>query len=222
MSRIFLLVLILISTKNIFACNWVKPNKITLDSLFSEGVVLQRDKTIAIWGTATENNLPVEVSLQDQNVKTTTENKKWKVEFKPLDAGGPYTLKVSSNTSTLQIPSVYVGDVWLAGGQSNMLWQLKNTVEGKAYIASQSKDDYIRLYKAKLGYNREPNIADCNGISLGTWKAANKDTVPTFSAVAYHFARNLREKLNVPIGIISTPVGGSPIESWISHDYYLK
>ncbi len=203
----------LLLSLSLLSSTLLAAEKITFNPIFSEGAVLQRDQAIAIFGMATSDNLPVEVSLQNQTVKTVTKDKVWRVVLKPLTAGGPFKLTLNKS----EVKNIYVGDVWVAGGQSNMWWPLKDTAFGVQDIRNQKDDPYIRFFSVKIGAWNFPNM---DGSTPASWIGASKATVPYFSAVSYYFASNLRKKLNIPIGILAVSVGGSPVESWIAKTYY--
>ena len=182
----------------------VNPN-----SLFSDGVVLQRGVSVPVWGTANEGE-KVTVRFQGQTVATTTRNGHWLVRLKALKAGGPFTLSITGDNSML-ITNVLVGEVWLCSGQSNMEFQLARAANAQEAIAAAG-DPQLRLYKVPRGATDTPQ-AD----APGTWNECTPGTAATFSAVACFFGRDLRHALRAPIGLISSSVGGTPAEAWTSH-----
>jgi sialate O-acetylesterase len=182
----------------------VKPN-----SLFSDGVVLQRGVSVPVWGTANEGE-KVTVSFQGQTVVTTARDGRWLVRLKRLKAGGPFTLTISGDNS-ITINNVLVGEVWLCSGQSNMAFQLSRAANAKEAVAAAG-DPELRLFTVPRSVMDTPQ-AD----APGTWKESSPETAAGFSAVAYFFGRDLRRTLKVPVGLINSSVGGTPAEAWTSH-----
>jgi sialate O-acetylesterase len=191
--------------------------EVRLPSVFSDHAVLQREKPIPVWGTA-EPGEKVTVSLHKQTVKTVAgANGAWSVKFSPEKAGGPYVLTVQAR-NRLQRNDILIGDVWFASGQSNMQFplmgfndamRLKN---GEEEIAHASQPN-IRLLLIKRAAVSEP-AADQDSV----WTECSPETAKTFSAVAYFFARDIGSSEHVPIGIIDSSWGGTPISSWLSHE----
>jgi len=182
----------------------VKPN-----SLFSDNAVLQRDMKLPIWGTA-DNDEKIKVTLGDQTAETTAKDGKWSVELKPLAAGGPHTLKIAGANNTVEAKNILIGEVWLASGQSNMQWSVKASADPKETTAA-AKYPQIRLTTIKRGGAAEPQ-SEANV----KWQECSPETVGDFSAVAYHFGVALHKHLKVPVGLISTNVGGTAAQRWAS------
>jgi sialate O-acetylesterase len=182
-----------------------------LARLFGEGMVLQRDARLPVWGWGVPGRA-VQVSL-DGVARTTTTSPAgaWRVTLPPQRAGGPHRLVVRSGPDSVMLGDVLVGDVWVASGQSNMEWPLVNTRDAAAAIAA-ANDRSIRHFKVPVSFAKAPE-ADLAG---GSWAAADSQHVGSFSAVAYYFARDLRKSVDVPIGILNTTWGGSRIETWMS------
>ena len=183
----------------------VKPH-----GLFTDGAVLQRGVRVPVWGAANTGER-VTVEFQGQKVNTTAKDGAWKVWLKPLKAGGPFTLTVSGE-NTVEVKNVLVGEVWIASGQSNMEWPLTATKTGEQAIAG-SADPELRLLTIAKATSDTP-VREVTA----RWMEAKPDTTPRFSAVAYHFARTLRQRLKVPVGIIHTSWGGTYAEAWTSRE----
>jgi sialate O-acetylesterase len=182
----------------------VRPN-----SLFSDGVVLQRGGSVPIWGTASEGE-KVTVKFQGQTVSTSAKDGRWLVRLKHLKAGGSFTLAIAGDNSIL-ITNVLVGEVWLCSGQSNMAFPLSRAENAPQAIPA-ADDPELRLYTVPRGATDTP-LKDVPGV----WKECTPETATSFSAVAYFFGRDLRRALNVPVGLIHSSVGGTPAEAWTSH-----
>jgi sialate O-acetylesterase len=184
----------------------VKPHP-----LFSDGLVLQRGANCAVWGTAAPGEkIAVEVGLPDKSAAGSDAADKdghWLVRLPEMAPGGPYTMSISGNNK-VTLKDVYVGEVWVASGQSNMEQALANTANAKEAIEA-SKDAKLRLFTVPHKVSAEP-VHEVNG----KWAECGPDTVKSFSAVAYYFGRDLRKHLDVPVGLIHASWGGTIAEAW--------
>ena len=179
--------------------------------LFSDGLVLQRNARIPVWGWA-RSGAHVSVSLNAQTRTATTDaTGAWRVSFPPMKAGGPYELTISSAATRLTIRDIVVGDVWVASGQSNMEWPVSSS-DSAALVIASANDPSIREFAIPHSYSDQPE----RDVVGGSWAHADRDHVGRFSGVAYFFARDLRKSINVPVGIIHTSWGGANIETWMS------
>lgn len=180
----------------------------TVADVFTDHMVLQRNALVKIWGEAKSGSL-VEVRFAGQLRKIKAAKGKWQVTLKTGEAGGPYKLEVINGNNKVSFQDVLIGDVWLAGGQSNMEFALRRVKDARTEI---SLADYpqIRYYKVPRKFYPEQEI------SKASWNVCSPQTASEFSAIAYYFARNIHKELNVPIGIIQTPVGGTTAEAWTS------
>ncbi len=188
---------------------------VKLPALFSDGMVLQRGIKCPIWGTADPDE-KVEITYEFTGeggafLCTADEKGKWKADFSKLEtAGGPYTITIKGATNKITLNDVYVGDVWICSGQSNMEMKLKDCADAAKHKEA-SKNPKIRLFTVPHKNSAEP-LKDVNS----KWVECGPDTVGGFSGVAYFFGRDLQKALDVPIGLIHTSVGGTPAESWTS------
>ena len=183
--------------------------KVKLPKLISDGMILQRNTDVNIWGWADANE-NISVSFVGSTYNTIADNKgNWKVVLADLKPGGPYQMQINSIT----INNILVGDVWVCSGQSNMELPMRRVSWNYPSEIEHSENKYIRQFLVPDKYNfDEPQ----NDLSSGTWKSAFPENTPDFSATAYFFAKFLYEKYKVPIGLINSALGGSPVESWIS------
>jgi sialate O-acetylesterase len=185
---------------------------IKMPAFFSDKMVLQQETGAKIWGSA-DANQEVKVSFAGQN-NTTKTNKggDWSLEFKGLKAskkGAVMTIEAGKDKK--QINDVLVGEVWLASGQSNMEWKMSST-SSKESIATDN-DDLLRIYISGNITSIKPSTD-----FAGSWKATKPENTGGFTAVGYEFAKELRNKLNVPVGIIECSWGGKPVQSFISDE----
>ena len=193
--------------------------EIRLPKMLSAHGVLQRDRPIHIWGWSDPGEC-VRVAFHTQVAEAcATEIGTWSTYLLPEAAGGPFTLTVTSktgNTARATVDDLLVGDVWFASGQSNMEMPLKGfgagtlVKDGDKEIAAATHPQIrlLRLEKRATAYPLDDITA--------TWTGCTPETAADFSAVAYFFGRELQQKEHVPIGLIDSTWGGTPIESWIS------
>lgn len=196
---------------------------LSLPEIYQNGMVMQRDRYLPLSGTADAGENII-VTIAGQTHHATANNRgEWSVTLRPLTAGGPYELTVSDSRQKLRFTDILAGEVWLASGQSNMEFPLFSDAEADASIAS-STDDKLRFYNMKPIAGTNPRqwpdsiIAATNRLEHfrpAHWAATKPENAGNLSAVAYYFARQLRDSLRVPVGVISNAIGGSPCESWI-------
>ena len=177
----------------------------TVSRLFSEGMIAQRNAVVPVWGTAPLGT-SVTISLDDSHHEVQAgADGTWQGSLEPHPAGGPHRLTISAGDSTVEIESLWFGDVWIASGQSNMAWPVVNAADAENEIRS-ADDPRIRHFKVPYSWSYEPEPS----LAGGEWHPADSEHVGAFSAVGYYFARSLRTSIDIPIGIINTsrgPVG---------------
>ncbi|GAA3752497.1 sialate O-acetylesterase [Flavobacterium ginsengisoli] len=184
--------------------------------IFSDGMVLQRNKQIPIWGFADANE-SVEIHFNKQIKKTTADkNGKWTVNLAAEKAGGPFELIVIGKNQ-ITIKNVLVGEVWICSGQSNMEFQVFKTMNAEKEISSA---DYPMI--RHFGVAQDLSGTPKDDLKQGKWEEANKENVGNFTAVGYYFARKLYSELKIPIGIINTSWGGTNVETWTSREAFEK
>lgn len=191
---------------------------VSLPSIFSDNVVLQREKPIPVWGWAAPGEKII-VKFHDQQVSARADKQgKWTVKLKPENAGGPFTLEIQGN-NRIEIKNVLVGEVWFCSGQSNMEMYVKHSYDNRyEQDIKNANNSQIRHFKV------ERIISDSLKSNVGSdgWKLGNDSaSVAEFSSVAYFFAKKLYEELNVPIGIVNSSWGGTMVETWISKEAML-
>ncbi len=186
-----------------------------LPALVSDNMVIQQSTQINIWGWADKNN-KVEIKPSWNNIVISTSSDKegkWKTTLQTPKAGGPYSIKISNNNETITLENVMVGEVWLASGQSNMEMPVKGyasePINGNNELILHSKNPKIRMITIKR--NSSPQAVED---FVGSWKEASPNNTGDFSAVAYVFAQKLNRVLDIPIGIIHSSWGGTPVEAW--------
>ncbi|GAA0892572.1 sialate O-acetylesterase [Fulvivirga kasyanovii] len=182
-------------------------------------MVLQRDMKIPVWGNSAPGaHITAELGGKQVTTKASQEGK-WKVDFPKFKAGGPYTLKFYEKGKAgeaIEFNNVLIGDVWLASGQSNMEWQVQQAKDAENEIA---KADYPNIHFLFVEHDKK--LTPQTDISSGQWKVCDTANVRELSAVAYYFSRKIHQDQNVPIGIIQSTWGGTPVESWTSREKLL-
>lgn len=187
-------------------------SQVRLPQLISDGMVLQRDTKINVWGWASPSE-KVTLKFNGMTYKTVTgANGRWYLKLSATKAGGPYNVDiVASNKITIK--DVLVGDVWFCSGQSNMVTPMERVKEKYPQEIAAAKYPQIRnFYISTLSDVRKEH----DDLPPGKWINANPKDIMTFGAVSYFFAKQLFLKYHVPIGIINASVGGTPIQAWIS------
>ena len=191
---------------------------LTVHSLFSDNLILQRGKPCPVWGTGVAGER-VTVAFGEQT-KTTevSEDGSWQVTLDAMEASSlPKTMTIRMGDQTLTAANVLVGEVWLASGQSNMDWRVSQLPAEQQTAIQSAENNQIRQFS--MAIRRSKQIpADVEG---GHWDTCAADTVGSFSAVAYYFAAQLQEELGVPVGILLAAQGGSSIENWVDHQLIL-
>ncbi|NRA37098.1 MAG: sialate O-acetylesterase, partial [Planctomycetes bacterium] len=180
----------------------------SVNSLFSDGMVLQRQSEIKVWGTDIAKQA-ISVQLNDNTVKTAADkNGSWSLQLPAMKAGGPYALTIQGS-STIEIKDILIGEVWLCSGQSNMAFPLEWLKNADNPLSEKLPE--LRLFKVEksCGGNLKSDVK-------GSWSNANGN-IAKWSGTAFHFGRYLHQHLKVPVGLINSSVGGTPLESWCDH-----
>jgi sialate O-acetylesterase len=189
-----------------------------LSQFIGDGMILQRDVPVKVWGWASPHE-QVSISCQgiDDTAYTTEADStgRWGKVLPPQPAGGPHTLTIQTADSTVTVRDVLFGDVWLCSGQSNMETPVSRVMPLFGNEIMDYSNPHIRYVKIPLACQFQ---GACSDILPCRWQALSPETAPSFSAVAYFFARELYEKTKVPVGIINSSVGGSPAEAWMSEE----
>ena len=191
---------------------------ISLNSLFSEKMILQQSSIVPIWGSASPNEI-IEISTSWGETTSTkvTELGKWKVSLNtPLGGYDTYQITIKTSSEVLKINEVLIGEVWLASGQSNMEMTFNyccNTTDYSAEEILNANNPFIRMFDVKKTVGKTPLQT-----IEGEWISAKGNQITDFSAPAYFFAKKLYKNLNVPIGIIHASWGGSDAEAWMSRE----
>tara|TARA_B100001175_G_scaffold317516_1_gene334739 strand:+ start:1949 stop:3619 length:1671 start_codon:yes stop_codon:yes gene_type:complete len=202
-----------------------QSNDLSLANTFSDGIVLQREKLINVWGLANPNkSVTLNFGEETKSIKADAKGK-WSIKIGPLKASSESrTMTIRSGKSEVKIADIIVGEVWVCGGQSNMAWTLRGSTDADIEISSANFNE-IRFLKL-------PNIASPTKLDdfpigkptdwIGKWQKAITPQVQNCSAVAYYFAKRLHRQLQVPIGIIENSWGGTMAQHWCNKDTLRK
>lgn len=206
------------------AADRTRNGSLRVAAVFSDHMVLQRETPVAVFGTAPAGGRVVVDLMDDQGVTVAQTmavaqaygeheiEAPWLAILPALPASGPYTLRVSHETNRLEFADVMIGEVWLAGGQSNMELELHTSEHGAEEIAA-ADDPLLRFYNTPKAGRIDESAEATSG-----WEPALAPQVAGMSAIAYHFGARLRAQLgaDVAVGIIDCYIGGTSITSWMS------
>ena len=198
--------------------------KVRLANVFTHSMVLQQEKPLNVWGTADAGE-PVYVKVGNHTAKTIADAEgNWSVRLEPLEASAkPVKFIVKGKKNKIELSDVLVGEVWLASGQSNMEYSMNN----HPHYAKPRQGDPDRLLHEyeqasnpmiRLLYVRKD--LKCDTLPTSGWQKINRESLKPFSAAAYFFAKALQDSLKVPVGILSSSWGGTPIETWTPAEMY--
>ncbi len=188
---------------------------VRLPVIFQSNMVLQREKPVQVWGWADPNE-KVNVMLNGRSISVITNRYgKWRGELPALEAGGPYELFIHGKNKII-FKNILIGDVWICSGQSNMQWNIGQTGYVEKDTALIQRAD-IRLFTVQIDMDYMPR----DDVKSSGWETLNKDNIKTFSAVAYHFGKQINRELNVPIGLINNSLGATAVETWMSNEALL-
>ncbi|XP_061574872.1 sialate O-acetylesterase [Cololabis saira] len=186
-------------------------------SSYGDHMVLQRAPQRAVlWGFGPEGTL-VTVSLSPGKQKpspVTVSGGIWQVTLDPVDAGGPYNVTATSKAGTAALTDVLFGDIWLCGGQSNMLFKTSQIFNASEELALSDKYPHVRPFMVALNTS-ETELTDLIQVEL-PWSVPTASVVGKFSAVCWLFGRYMYEKLQYPVGLVESCWGGTPVEAWSS------
>jgi sialate O-acetylesterase len=188
--------------------------QIRLPKLISDGIILQRNEKVKIWGWASPKE-KIKLEFKSKTYSTETDEKgNWAIILPAQKAGGPYEMVLKASNK-ITIKDILFGDVWICSGQSNMELPMERVKEKYGEVIKNSKNSNIRQFLVPDKYDFKKPQTD---LDSGNWIAANPETVLSFSAVGYFFAKEIYEKRHIPIGLINSALGGSPVESWMSDE----
>jgi len=185
--------------------------EVSVPSIFSDNMVLQRDIKTTIWGWADPGEeIKVTINSQSRSTKTDS-NGSWTVKLEPIEAGGPFELRIEGE-NRIKLTNILVGDVWICSGQSNMEMRVRHVNDSDNEVADALHSN-LRLFQITNDLSPESRN-DCEG----RWEECRPSTIGDFSAVGYFFGRKIMRELDVPVGLINSSWGGTTVEAWMSPD----
>ena len=196
----------------LFSLAYSGYSKVSVPAIFGDHMVMQKETKVSVWGWAkTNEEVKVIPSWDKQAVyeyKVGTDAR-WMFDIATPKAGGPHTLTIKGH-NTIIIEDIMMGEVWLGSGQSNMEWSLNLGVDDAESEAKRADYPEIRFFTAYSAVSDFPQQH-----MAGEWGVCTPETVKNFSATMYFFGRELHSELNIPVGLIHSSWGGTPIEVWI-------
>src|SRR5699024_7683589 len=190
----------------------IKQQGLEIPPFFSDGMILQRNKALKFWGWDAPNTSLILLFKEQEYHTRVDEEGYWEVFIESQPAGGPYVLKIEG-TSQQMLQDIYFGEVWLAGGQSNMELPINRV---SPFHPSEIEGINLPLIRQFQVTQTQNFHAPQEKTESGKWIKAIPSEIQEFSAVGFFFAKKLYESLDVPVGIYLTAVGGTPAEAWIS------
>jgi len=180
--------------------------------IFGSRMVVQQTQPLPVWGRSAPHDT-IHVSLGKSRAETQADAKgHWKLRLPPQTHGGPFQMVIRGTAAQRTFDDVFVGEVWLCSGQSNMEFPVKDALNSRSEIAAAAHPR-IRLFQVPNAVAKQPQDDCC-----GSWMTCSPSTIGDFSAVAYFFGRELHRQLDVPVGLIDASWGGSLCEAWMSHE----
>ncbi len=202
MKRITILAALMIAALQCFGA-------VRLPAVLSNGMVLQRNEPIKVWGWA-DGDEKFEIMWNGETYPVCAQGDgRWKTELPAMPAGGPYVMKVGD----IELHDILIGDVFLCSGQSNMELPVRRVTDMFAEEIAGYENSFIRHYAVPQTFDFNAEQEDTPDSS---WKPCTQENVMSFSALAYFFAKELYEKTGVPVGLVNASWGGTPVEAWMS------
>lgn len=196
---------------------------ISIPEIFSDNMVLQQKSEVTFWGWAkTGETVQIKADWMDTEKSVKASNQgTWKIVVPTPEAGGPYNISIKGYNE-INLKNVLIGEVWLCSGQSNMEWSANSGIINGEEEINNANYPEIRLFQVLNSTSHYPQDH-----LTGEWRETTPETMRSFSAIGYFFARRLHEKLGVPVGVINSSWGGTPAEAWmpeevIENDDFLK
>ena len=189
---------------------------VVMPPIFGDHMVLQQGVTLPVWGSASPCE-HVSVSVGNLSEETVADaSGKWRITLRPLPSSSDPLVMVINGNNRLELRDVIVGDVWICAGEANMAFPLSDAASGKE-SDEKIADEKLRFFQYESSFElNEPQIETQAVPRKGRWVVCSQESAPTFSAVGYFFARDLRTSHHLPIGMIQCTKKNSPIVSWIS------
>lgn len=184
---------------------------VRLPAILSDGMVLQRNQPIKVWGWADcDETFEISWNSETYQVKAYADGR-WEAELPAMPAGGPHVMKIGE----IELHDILIGDVFLCSGQSNMELPVRRVTDMFAEEIAGYENNFIRHYAVPQTFDFNAEQEDTPASS---WKPCTQENVMSFSALAYFFAKELYKKTGVPVGLVNASWGGTPVEAWMSEN----
>jgi sialate O-acetylesterase len=188
--------------------------RLSLHTLVSDGMVLQRNANVKVWGWS-EPNEEISVRFLNHSYRTTADSTgRWSVTLMKLEAGGPYEMEIEGRDKIV-LHDILIGDVWICSGQSNMQLPMARVKDKYADFVEKTVNSHIRQFDVPEHYDFH---TPCDNTEKSKWQSVSHETILNFTAIGLFFAKQLYEIDPVPIGLIKTAIGGAHIEAWMSRE----
>lgn len=192
--------------------------QLKLAQIFNDQMVFQQGEQIPVWGKSEDTSI-VKVEFCGQRRVTSATKGEWFVTFLPAPVGGPYEMRITCGKEEILLKDIMVGEVWIAGGQSNMEFVLEKAYSGKDEIPVANYP-LIRYFDVpRVSYLHPETEIEESEFNKNGWKVCTPENSGSFSAVAYHFAKDLYQDTQVPIGIIGCNWAGTSASCWMKESY---
>jgi len=201
-----------VATSVLPLCLFTLKGEVTLPKILTDHMVIQRERPVHVWGQAAPGESVTVRFRGDTRTATADKLGRWSAFLPPGREGGPFTLAVEGR-NRIQLTDILVGDVWIASGQSNMEWPVGRSDNGEEE-GKAARHPRIRLFRVEHRVSDYP----LEDVDAAPWVECSPESVADFSAVAYFFGRDLETRLNIPIGLIESNWGGTPVDAWTSLD----
>ncbi len=190
-------------------------SSLRLPDILGDHMLLQQDSEVKFWGWASpRSKIQIVTDWNNDTLRTTASNKaKWETLLETPKAGGPYSIQVLAGEEAATIADVMIGELWICSGQSNMAYSVNRGVIDAEAAMADSQNDQIRFFFVEKATSDHPQDE-----LTGHWEVCDPESMRKFSSVGYFFGRKLNEELTVPIGLINSNWGGTPVETWIPKD----
>ncbi|MDR3020689.1 MAG: 9-O-acetylesterase, partial [Treponema sp.] len=179
-----------------------------LSTFINHRMVIQREKPFPLWSCK-----KIAVNFLEKTYEAKSVDGRWLVSLDPAQAGGPFSMNIASENESFEITDIYIGDVWLCAGQSNMEMQMQRLKDDFSEEWQLNEYPLVRQFKVPQEWDFSAPSEDLTG---GNWLSASAETLHEFSGTAWFFARKMYEKYRIPIGLVNTAWGGTPVEAWMS------
>lgn len=200
-----------------------QPPQFFLAPLFTDNVVLQQKSNVPIWGKGKPGTTVAITSSWGKKAQGIVQlDSTWMVKIKTPKAGGPFSLTILHDGDAAILKNVLIGEVWLCSGQSNMEmplegWLPENPIDNSAIEIQRAVYPTMRLFTVDHAISLKPNDT-----CVGSWKECTPDIAAKFSATAFFFGKKLLRELHVPIGLIQSAWGGTPVQAWTSEQFVMQ